>query len=29
MGWRVGDPFRARDTEDVKASGMTPGAVAR
>jgi hypothetical protein len=25
MGWRVGDPFRAMDTQDVKSSGMTPG----
>src|SRR4051794_5036274 len=26
MGWRVGDSFRAMDTQDVKGSGMTPGA---
>jgi hypothetical protein len=26
MGWRVGEPFRAMDTQDVKASGITPGA---
>jgi hypothetical protein len=25
MGWMVGDSFRARDTQDVKGAGITPG----
>jgi hypothetical protein len=25
MSWMVGDSFRARDTQDVKGAGITPG----
>ena len=26
MGWRVGEPFKALDTSDVRSAGITPGA---
>jgi len=25
MGWMVGDPFRARDTQEIKGAGIAPG----